>query len=246
MAGVVWQRDLEVVAVRVLGIVPARGGSKRAPRKNVRLLGGKSLVARAVEACLGARSLTKTVVSSDDSEALRIAASYPNITALPRPAELATDASPALDYVKHALNALESAGDAPYEAIAIVQPSSPFTQSADIDACVALLIATSEADSAVSVSELDQVVHPIKLKRLDGTALIPFLEDERGRMANHELPKLYSRNGAVYVSRRSTIDAGSVIGETSHGYVMPRERSVDINDEFDWRLAEFILSSGAQ
>jgi CMP-N,N'-diacetyllegionaminic acid synthase len=242
---VVWRPFLEVVAVRVLGIVPARAGSKRAPRKNVRLLGGKSLVARAVEACLGATSLSKIVVSSDDSEALRIAASYANVTALPRPAELATDASPALDYVKHVLKTLESAGEARYEAVAIAQPSSPFTQSADIDACVALLIATSGADSAVSVSELDQVVHPIKLKRLEGTALIPFFEDEGGRMANHELPKLYSRNGAVYVSRRSTIDAGSIIGNTSHGYVMPRERSVDINDEFDWRLAEFMLSSGA-
>jgi len=228
--------------VRVLGIIPARAGSKRVPRKNVRLLAGKSLVSRSIEACLGARTLAKTVVSSDDDDALRIAGSYPGVIALSRPAEIATDEAPALEYVRHALKTMER-NDARYDAVVIVQPSSPFTMPEDIDACIALLQEASSADSVVSVVEVDQLVHPLKLKRLDGVKLIPFIEDERGRMAAHEIPKVYVRNGSVYASRRSTIDGGSIIGDRSHAYIMPRIRSVDINDERDWCFAEFLVAS---
>lgn len=226
--------------MRVLGIIPARAGSRRVPRKNVRLLAGRSLVARSIEACLGARTLAKTVVSSDDDDALRIAEGYPGVIAISRPPEISTDEAPALEYVKHALETMERS-DARYDAVVIVQPSSPFTMPEDIDACIALLQAESSADSVVSVVELDQFVHPFKLKRLDGVRLIPFIEDERGRMAAHELPKVYVRNGSVYASRRSTIDRGSIIGDMSHAYIMPRTRSLDINDERDWRFAEFLV-----
>ncbi len=231
--------------MRVLGIIPARAGSKRVPRKNVRLLAGKSLVARSIEACLGARTLTKTVVSSDDEDALRIAEGYPEIIALSRPSEIATDEAPALEYVKHALGVMERPGDARYDAIAIVQPSSPFTMPEDIDGCVALLHTAGSADSVVSVVEVDQFVHPLKLKRLDGVRLVPLIEDERGRMAAHELPKVYVRNGSVYASRRSTIDGGSIVGDKSYAYIMPRTRSLDINDELDWRFAEFMVAEAS-
>lgn len=228
--------------MRVLGIVPARGGSKRVPRKNLRLLGGKSLVARAVEACLGAKTLSKTVVSSDDAEVLAIAEAYSQVVALRRPDEISTDTAPAIDYVHHALKELEGAGEKRFDAVAIVQPSSPFTRPSDIDACVHMLESDPAADSAVSVMEVDHAIHPVKLKRMEGAQLLPYLEEERGRMAAHELPKLFVRNCSVYVAKRATIEKGSVIGDRSLGYLMPRERSVDINDELDWKFAEFLAS----
>lgn len=231
--------------MRVLAIIPARGGSKRVPRKNVRLLGGKSLVARSIEACLAATTLTKTVVSSDDGEVLAIAGQYPNVVALRRPDEISTDTALAIEYVRHALTTLEGVGDPPYDAVAIVQPSSPFTWAADIDACVRLLEASPAADSAVSVMEIDHAIHPLKLKRMEGATLLPYLDEERGRMAAHELPKLFVRNCSVYVSRRSTLERGDVLGVVSHAYLMPRERSIDINDELDWKFAEF-MSQGAK
>ncbi|HZZ72315.1 MAG TPA: acylneuraminate cytidylyltransferase family protein [Pirellulales bacterium] len=227
--------------MRILGIIPARGGSQRVPRKNVRPLGGKPLVAHSIEAALGATKLTRLVVSSDDAEILQIARDYDLRLALPRPAEISTDRSLAIEFVQHALSQLESSGEPAFAGVAIIQPSSPLTQSTDIDATISLLEATG-ADSAVSVMALDHAIHPIKLKTMEGDRLLPFWEEERGRMAMHELPALYVRNCAVYVTRRNVLDSGSILGSDSRGYVMPRERSVDINDPFDLELAEFLFA----
>jgi CMP-N,N'-diacetyllegionaminic acid synthase len=180
-------------------------------------------------------------VSSDDPEVLAIAANYDSRLPLVRPAELATDTSLAIEFVQHALATLEAAGEGPYDAIAIIQPSSPLTTAEDIDATLELL-ATSGADSAVSVAKLDFMVHPYKMKVMEGDRLMPFLKEEEGRMAAHQLPTIYVRNGCVYSSRRAVIEKGKVIGDDCRGYVMPRERSVDINDEADLRYAEFLLS----
>src|SRR5438132_670020 len=131
--------------VRVLGIIPARKGSKRLVGKNVRPLGGKPLVARAIEAARAAGTLERVVVSSDADQVLDIAAGYDVRLPLVRPAELAKDDSPAVDYVIHALSVLEKGGQGPFDAVCILQPSSPFTLGSDIDATVRLL-ETSGAD----------------------------------------------------------------------------------------------------
>jgi CMP-N-acetylneuraminic acid synthetase len=220
-----------------LGIVPARLGSKRLPGKNMKLVGGKPLVAWAIEAALGAKRLGEVVVSSDDPRVLEIARRYPRARALERPAELATDTTPAIDYVRHALGALGGAWDA----VAIVQPSSPLTLASDVDGTLDVLW-RSGAPSAASVVRLDQALQPSKLKRLVGDRLVPYLEEEGGRTAAHELPELYVRNGSVYAARRSALDAGRVIADDCRAYVMPRERSVDVNDARDLAFAEFLLA----
>ncbi len=225
-----------------LGIVPARAGSKRLPGKNVRLLGGKPLVAWAIEAARGARRLDRLVVSSDDERVLAVAASYEPGLPLRRPAELASDTSPSIDYVRHALSVIEERGEGPFEIVVIVQPTSPFTLPEDIDATVELLERTG-ADSAVTVVRLDHAVHPAKLKVMEGDRLRPYLEDEAGRMAEHELPAVFVRNCSVYATRRHVIDRGSIIGADCRGLVMPRERSLDINEELDFRLAEVLLAA---
>jgi CMP-N,N'-diacetyllegionaminic acid synthase len=226
---------------RVLGIVPARGGSKRVIDKNLRLLGGKSLVARAIEAACAARAIHRVCVSSDDPRVLSLARSNPNVVAIERPAELAQDASPAIDYVRHTLEVVESTGGDRFDVVVIVQPTSPLTLATDIDATVRLLL-ESGAESAVSVVQLDHAVHPVKLKRMIGDRLLPFYEDERGRMATHELPEVFVRNCAVYATRRTVVQSGSLLGEDCRGYVMPRTRSIDINDEFDFAVAEVLLA----
>jgi CMP-N-acetylneuraminic acid synthetase len=227
--------------VNILGIIPARGGSKRLPRKNVRLLGGKPLVAWAIEAARASRRLTRLVVSSDDAEVLDIAAGYDPRLALERPAELADDESPAIDYIRHAFGALETPGAQPFEFVVIVPPSSPLTLPRDIDGTIDLLVA-SGADSAVSIMQLDHAIHPFKMKVLAGDRLLPYLEEERGRMAAHELPTIYVRNCSVYATRRRVIESGTVIGDDCRGYLMPRERSLDINEELDLLFADFLLA----
>lgn len=229
--------------MRVLGIIPARAGSKRLPRKNVRLLGGRPLVLWAIEAARAARAIDRLVVSSDDEEVLALARACDPTLALQRPPELAGDTSPAIDYVRHALRSLE-VDEGRFDAVTILQPSSPFTRAEDIDGTIALL-RESGADSAVSIVELDHAIHPLKLKRLEGDRLRPYLEEERGRMAAHELPRLFVRNCSVYVSRRAVLDAGAILGEDCRGYLMPAERSVDINTAHDLLFAEFLLQRAA-
>lgn len=223
-----------------LGIIPARGGSKRVPRKNLRPLAGKPLVAWAIEAARAASGLSRLVVSSDDAAILKIAASYDPRLVLNRPSSLAGDESLALEYVRHALDTLEGEGEGPFETVTIIQPTSPLVTPGDIDGTVNLLARTG-ADTAVSVAQLKQIAHPTKLKVFRGDRLLPYLEEERGRMAAHELPTVYARNGAAYATRRQVIERGQIIGEDCRGYLMPQERSVDINEEVDWLFAEFLL-----
>lgn len=227
--------------MKVLGIIPARGGSKRVPGKNLRKLGGKELVAHSLEIALAAKSLSAVVLSSDSPEVLAVGARYPKVISLRRPDAISTDTALAIEYVKHALAEVKG----PFDAIAIIQPSSPFTLPSDIDATVAVLEAAPTADSAVSVMKVDHAVHPVKLKRLEGDKLVAYMEEERGRMAAHELADLYVRNCSVYVMRRATIEQKqSILGDDSRAYVMPRERSVDINDELDWKFAQFLFAEG--
>ncbi|QQR73868.1 MAG: acylneuraminate cytidylyltransferase family protein [Holophagales bacterium] len=229
--------------MRVLGIVPARAGSKRLPGKNTRDLGGKPLVAWAIEAAMRSTLLTRLKVSSDDERVLSIAAGYSEDLPLRRPEALAGDRSPAVEYVRHALECVGGEGDGPYDAVAIVQATSPFTTCEDIDGAVGLLERTG-ADSAVTVVKVDHAVHPVKLKTMEGDRLLPFLEEEDGRMAAFELPELFVRNCSVYATRRRVIESGSILGRDCRGYLMPRRRSLDINEEVDFLFAEFLLERG--
>lgn len=223
---------------RTLGIVPARGGSKRVPRKNVRPLAGRPLVLWALDAARRSTRLDRVVVSTDDDEALDLVRAVDPDVALRRPAELAADDSPPIDYVRHALGELETDDD-PFDTIVIIQPTCPFVLASDIDATVELLH-ESGADTVVSVMRLNHAINPVKLKVLDGDRLLPYLEEERGRMTADELPELYVRNASIYATRRAVVDAGQIIGDDCRGFVMPTERSVDINDELDFRFAEFL------
>lgn len=227
--------------MNILGIIPARGGSKRVPRKNVRLLNGKPLVSWVIEAALAVKEINRLVVSSDDDEVLEIAKSYDESLPLRRPEEISNDTSPAIDYVKHALGVLETDERMRFDAVVILQPSSPLTLPEDISATIELL-KTSNADTAVSVVELEHAIHPLKLKVMEGDKLLPYLEEERGRMAQHELQKLFVRNCAVYATLREVIESGEIIGADCRGFVMPRERSIDINDEMDFLFTEFLAS----
>lgn len=224
--------------MRILGIIPARGGSKRIPGKNKKDFCGKPLICHIIESAIGSKLLDRIVVNTDDEDILKIASNYKRIQPLKRPAELAKDHSPAIDYVHQTLDVLKGQGQT-FDIIVILQPTSPLTLPEDIDNTIRLL-ENSNADSSVSVMKLDHAAHPVKMKVMEGNKLNPFLEEERGRMAEHELPTIYVRNCSVYVSTLETIQAGKIIGDDCRGYVMPMERSVDINDPIDFDFAEFL------
>lgn len=222
---------------KILGIIPARAGSKRVPGKNKKLLNGIPLVQYSIQAAKTSKLLTDIIVTSDDSDILSIAESQ-HILALKRPDSISGDRAPAISYVEHALSILKKE----YTHIVIIQPSSPFTRGEDIDNTVQCLLDNQDADSSVSVMKLDHAIQPAKLKLKDSSnILLPYLEKEEGRMASHELPELYVRNCSVYVSKIELIKSGKIIGSMCLGYEMPRERSIDINDPIDFEFAEFLL-----
>lgn len=221
--------------MRTLGLVPARGGSTRVPRKNLAVLGGRTLVRRALETALAAGCFETVALSSDDDEILAEANGL-DAVALRRPPEVSTGTARARDFVWHALGEL---GD--FDALAIVQCTSPFTAPEDVAGAVALLERTG-ADSVVTVSVADAAHHPLKMKRLEGDRLLPYLEDDR-LTPSHELEQLWVRNGSVYVFRREAAERG-LEADDVRGYEMPPERSFDIDTPEDLRFAEFLVERG--
>jgi CMP-N-acetylneuraminic acid synthetase len=221
--------------VRTLGLVPARGGSTRVPRKNLAVLGGRTLVRRALETALAAGCFETVALSSDDDEILAEADGL-DAVALRRPPEVSSETARARDFVWHALGEL---GD--FDALAIVQCTSPFTAPEDVAGAVALLERTG-ADSVVTVSVADAAHHPLKMKRLEGDRLLPYLEDDR-LTPSHELEQLWVRNGSVYVFRREAAERG-LEADDVRGYEMPPERSFDIDTQQDLAFAEFLVARG--
>jgi CMP-N-acetylneuraminic acid synthetase len=227
--------------MRVLAVVPARGGSKRVERKNLARLGGRTLVRRALETSLAAGCFDTVALSSDDPEILDEARGL-DVCALLRPPELAADGTRSLEVVRSVLEVLETRhGLGRFEAVAVVQATSPFTAPEDLIATVSLLESTREATAAVSVVRLEATEHPLKLKRLESDGrLVPYLEDDALTPAQ-ELPELWVRNGSVYVSRRDVVDAGTLLGDDVRGHPMPSRRSYDIDTPLDLEFAAFLI-----
>jgi CMP-N,N'-diacetyllegionaminic acid synthase len=226
--------------MNILGIIPAREGSKRVPQKNFRVFADTTLTDIAINQALGSKLISTIVISSDSTDVLAIAKKYDQVIPLLRPKELSNDHSPSIDYIRHTLSVLEKEQN--YDLVVIIQPSSPLRSSKDIDNTIKLLIDNPKADSAVSIVKVSHMVHPLKLKTLQGNILLPFIEDENGRFASNDLPDIYVRNCAVYASWRIDMETKpDIIGNKSLGYLMPAETSVDINDMIDFEFAEYLF-----
>ena len=228
--------------MRVLGLVPARGGSKGVPRKNIQLLCGKPLLRYTAESALGARRLARVVLTTDDEEIARLGRDGGREVPFRRPAALATDETPMMPVVQHALRMLEEAGDA-FDAVCLLQPTNPFRQSEDIDGAIDLLDRTG-ADSVISFVEVGEK-HPARMKYIaaDGRVVDPpFAEAVEGQR-RQDLPKIYLREGSIYLTRTLVlVRDGSFKGRDCRGWIVPEERACNIDTPFDLFLAEQMLS----
>lgn len=230
--------------MNVLGVVTARGGSKGVPRKNIRPLGGKPLLAWTLEAAKGARRLTRCVVSTEDEEIALVARAHGGDAPFLRPAELATDAAKTLPVLVHALEAVEKADGKRYDWVLTLQPTSPFRTSADIDAILDLA-ERENPKSAVSVVDASDR-HPFKCRKADGKRLVDLFPGHAPAEGSprQALPQVYRTNGALFLTRRDVLLAGSLYGGDTAYYVMPPERSLDIDSELDFEFAEFLARRG--
>ena len=227
--------------IQVLGLITARGGSKELPRKNLAPLARKPLIAHTIEAALGAKRLDRVIVSTDDQEIADVACHWGVEAPFLRPAELARDDTPHFPVLRHALVWLEGHEGYVPDYVMLLQPTSPLRSSEDIDKAVA--IATErDADSVVSVYMPKQ--HPYWMKRLtpDGRVL-DYLPQEGEFSQRHSLPPVYMPNGAIYLAKPALVlEKDSLYSDETYAYIMPPERSLDIDTALDMRIAELILS----
>jgi CMP-N-acetylneuraminic acid synthetase len=228
--------------MKILGIVPARGGSKGIPRKNIALLAGKPLLAYTAEAALAAKSLSRVVLSTDDPEIARTGRELGLDVPFMRPPELARDDTPTLPVLQDVVRRLAETGDA-YDAVFILQPTNPLRRVSDIDGAAALF-ETTGADSVISFVDVEER-HPARMKIIgpEGRVLDPPFAEEREGQRRQDLPRYYLREGSVYLTRTKVLmEQHSIKGRDCRAWIIPRERAVNIDTPFDLFLCEQVMA----
>jgi CMP-N,N'-diacetyllegionaminic acid synthase len=228
---------------RTLAIIPARGGSRGVPRKNIRLLCGKPLLAYTIEVALRSKRLDRVIVSTEDGEIAEVSRRY-GAEVISRPPELAQDDTPSLPVYQHVIRHLEGTEDYRAEIIVILQPTSPLRLVEDIDRAIEDFL-KGRCDSVVSVCEVE---HPPQwMYTLVRNRLKPITNDGENVTRRQNVPKVYRLNGAVYVTSRDIImKENRVLGRDTAAHIMSPERSVDIDTELDFKLAELLMKETKQ
>jgi len=219
-------------------VIPARGGSKGIPRKNIALLKGKPLLAYTAEVALAANRLSRVVLSTDDKEIADIGRRYGLEVPFMRPGELAGDDVPTIAVLQNVVSRLSQLGDH-YDAVFTLQPTSPLRQKEDIDGAIDLLEKTG-ADSVISFVDVGER-HPARMKYIDASGRVldpPFCEAIEGQR-RQDLPKVFLRDGSVYVTRTAVImEQGSIRGKDCRAWLINPIRACNVDTPFDLFVAE--------
>lgn len=225
----------------VLGLVPAREGSKGVPGKNIRLLAGRSLLEYTARAAYASGVLDRVILSTDAEEIAEAGRAAGLEVPFLRPAELAQDVTPMLPVVEHALSALKTEGWVP-DLIVLLQPTSPLRRPHHIRSAVTMLRET-EADSVVSVVELPRHLSPDYVMRIENGVLLPFLSDGPRVARRQDARPAYAREGTVYAFRRATLEHfGNIYGADCRPLVVDPAESLSIDSPADWNAAERMLA----
>jgi CMP-N-acetylneuraminic acid synthetase len=223
----------------ILAIIPARGGSKRLPRKNVLELNGKALISYTIEAGLNSKYIDKTIVSSDAKEILDISlACGANI--IERPSYLATDTATSFDAILHTIENIET-----YDYIVLLQATSPLRNGKHIDESIELL-ESKNANAVVSVCEMDH--SPLWSNTLnEELSMEGFLKEEILNKRSQDLEKYFRLNGAIYICKTDKLleEESFFLKENIFAYKMDRESSVDIDEEIDFKISEILIGNEA-
>ena len=232
-----------IVSVKILAVIPARKGSKGVKNKNIRRLGDKPLIAHTIASGLSSKYITSLVVSTNSKEIADVAESFGAAVPFLRPENLSTDDALSLPVIQHAVCEVEQQTNCTYDYIVMLQPTSPFRTADDIDNALELLL-SKNAGSLISVVNVGGS-HPLRMKRVVESRLVNYIdtgyEDMRPRQV---LPDVYIRNGAIYAAKRNVImNDDSFSSYDCLAYVMPSDRSVNIDTEVDMLVAEFLIKS---
>ncbi len=237
-------RNQEKTMPRTIAVIPARGGSKGIPRKNLVDLGGKPLIAHMIGHALKVDEITDLVVSTEDEEIAEVARHYGAKVPFMRPRELAEDHVLSLPVVQHAVEQMEALTGELYDNVVLLQATVPLSRSEDIAACLQRLN-TGDCDSVVTVKKIANH-HPFRLKRIIGDdILINYIDQGFDDMRPRQvLPPVYKRTGAAYASTRDTVmHDNKIVGDNSRAVVVPEYTGLDIDSELDLALVRLLFDS---
>ena len=228
----------------ILAIIPARAGSKGIRHKNIALINGRPMIAYSIQVALDSNVLDRVVVSTDSPKIASIARSFGAKTPFLRPIKLAQDKTPGIQPVLHALHWLEKHERYRPDYVICLQPTSPLRTVTDIKNAVSLA-ERKKADSVVSVGPVEH--HPYWMKKIDEQGrMSDFMLLTRAIMRRQDLPSVYALNGAIYLARREVLlNHKTWYTKRTYAYLMPHDRSLDIDTPWDLHLAEFILKERA-
>ena len=225
---------------KILAIIPARGGSKRLPRKNIIDLNGKPLIAWSIEAGLNSKYVDRVIVSTDDIEIAKISEKWGADIPFIRPKELATDIATTVDVIMHALINVEG-GKEVYDYIMLLQPTSPLRTSEHVSNTIKMLV-NGDWDAVWTVSETDSKSHPLKQLNVNNNRLDYYDDNGKNIVARQQLSTVYHKNGIAYaITRDCILHKKSIKGNKTGAYII-HGNHISIDTEWDLSLVEFILS----
>lgn len=229
---------------QILAIIPARGGSKGIPRKNIHLLAGKPLLAYTAEAAAQSQTLSRCILSTEDSEIASVGKELGIEVPFLRPDDLAQDDTAGIDVIQHAVRELVEKENYHPDAVMILQPTSPLRTWQHIDEAVELYF-NSGADSLVSIIETPHQYNPYSVMQLENGYLKAFLDYPERDNLRQKKPVFYARNGAaIYIiDRKVLMEQNTLFGEKLIPYAMDKRSSIDIDDTVDLEIAECLLSN---
>jgi CMP-N-acetylneuraminic acid synthetase len=226
---------------RILAIIPARGGSKRLVGKNIIDLNGKPLIAWSIEAGLGSKYVDDLIVSTEDKEIAKIAKEYGAEVPFVRPYLLSLDETSSMDVVLHAVSFMQKKAKE-YDYIMLLQPTSPLRDSEEIDSAVELLF-EKDADAVISVCKTDHT--PLWSNTLPKDLNMSGFLPKQSQKRSQELPEYYRLNGAIYIAdtKRLLKERTFFLNDNIYAYIMPSEKSVDIDTKMDLLFAETLMKN---
>lgn len=227
----------------VLAVIPARGGSKGVPRKNIRPLAGKPLIAYAIETALASKLIDRVVVSTDDTEIAHIARRYGAEVPFMRPRDLAKDDSPEWLTWQHAIRTLkEMEGSLRIEVFVCVPPTSPLRAVEDIDDCIRALL-KADADVVITIRAAERNPY-FNMVALDAAGYARVVVAPRGKLfRRQDAPPVYDMTTVAYAARPEfVLNASSIFEGKVRAVEVPAERALDIDTDLDFKFAEFLLS----
>jgi CMP-N-acetylneuraminic acid synthetase len=229
--------------MEILAIIPARGGSKRIPRKNIKNFSGQTLLSYSANSALGSEMLNRTILTTDDEEIRKVGLDLGLEAPFLRPDNLAKDDTPSLPVIIHAVQTLEDSENYKPDIIVILQTTSPLRTSKHIDDALKTFL-NSDADSLVSVTEVPHNMNPYSVMKLqkDGT-IKPFLKYDENDNLRQKKPIFYARNGAaIYIcTYQCLMQKNSLYGDKIMPFFMSKETSFDLDDEIDWKIAQYFI-----